>query len=223
MTRGARLRRADALLPAAALVLIAACLALDLRELLRGGLVWMPLTVEASASGGAPRVRSFWSPEIERRSGLARGDELVALAGERLAGVGRLEFAARLLAAAEGRRELPVTVRSRRAEREIRLPLPGVPFAWRTTLFALGIRAPGAIAFWRARLSARAPLLPVRLRLRAALDLLLGRLARRDPCRDRGLRAGPDAGGSLRAAGRAELPRRDRERRPAAAPGFARE
>jgi class 3 adenylate cyclase len=159
MTRGARLRRADALLLAAALVVFAACLALNLRELLRGRLVWMPLTVEAGAAGGDPRVRSFWSPEIERQSGLAPGDELVALGGESLAGVGRLGFATRLLAAADGRPELPVTVRSRGAEREILLPLPEVPFAWRTTLFALAFLVPGAFAFWRARGFAPARLL----------------------------------------------------------------
>ena len=151
MTRGARLRRADALLLAGALALFSVALGLNVRELLRGGLVWMPLTVDAAPAGGMPRVHSFWSPELERRTGLVRGDELVALDGESLADVGRLEFATRLLVAAQGRRELPVSVRSEGAAREVLLPLPEVPFAWRTTLFALGFVVPGAFAFWRAR------------------------------------------------------------------------
>jgi class 3 adenylate cyclase len=151
VNRGARLRRLDALLLAGALVLFSAALALNVRELLRGGLVWMPLTVEAAPAGGAPRVHSFWSPELERRTGLARGDELLALDGESLAGVGRLEFATRLLVAAKARRELPVSVRSEGGQREVLLALPEVPFAWRTTLFALGFVVPGALAFWRAR------------------------------------------------------------------------
>jgi class 3 adenylate cyclase len=151
VTRGARLRRADALLLAGALAVFAVCLSLNLRELWRGGLVWMPLSVDAAPAGAAPRVQSFWSPEIERRSGIARGDELLALDGESLAGVGRLEFALRLLVVADGRRALPVSVRSGSELREVSLPLPEVPFAWRTTLFALAFLIPGGFAFWRAR------------------------------------------------------------------------
>ena len=151
MNRGARLRRLDALLLAGALAVFSVALALNVRELLRGGLVWMPLTVDAAPAGGMPRVHSFWSPEIAQRTGLARGNELLALDGASLAGVGRLEFATRLLVAAQGRRELPVSVRSLGATRELLVPLPEVPFAWRTTLFALGFVVPGAFAFWRAR------------------------------------------------------------------------
>jgi class 3 adenylate cyclase len=151
VTRGARLRRTDALLLASALAVFAACMALNVRELLRGGLVWMPVHVTPAEPGGFPRVRSFWSKELERTSGLARGDELLAVSGESLAGAGRLAFAARLLGAADGRRELPVTVRSGGVEREVVLPLPEVPFAWRTSLLALAFVLPGAFAFWRAR------------------------------------------------------------------------
>jgi class 3 adenylate cyclase len=151
VTRGARLRRTDALLLAGALALFAACMALNVRELLRGGLVWMPVHVTPAQAGGHPRVRSFWSPELERTSGLARGDELLAVDGESLAGAGRLAFAARLLGEARGRREVPLTVRSAGAVRELLLPLPEVPFAWRTSLFALAFVLPGAFAFWRAR------------------------------------------------------------------------
>jgi class 3 adenylate cyclase len=151
VTRGARLRRTDALVLAGALAVFAACMALNVRELGRGGLVWMPVHVTPAEGGGFPRVRSFWSPELERTSGLARGDELIALDGGSLAGAGRLAFAARLLGEARGRRELPVTVRSGGVERELLLPLPEVPFAWRTSLFALAFVLPGAFAFWRAR------------------------------------------------------------------------
>jgi len=160
VNRGARLRRVDALLLAGALALFALCFALNLRELLRGGLVWMPLHVTATPAGGYPRVRSFWSPEIAEQSGIALGDELLALDGASLAGVGRLAFAARLLGTAQGRRELPVSVRTATREpRETVLALPPVPFAWRTSLLALAFIAPGAFAFWRARGFAPARLL----------------------------------------------------------------
>jgi class 3 adenylate cyclase len=134
-----------------ALAVFAVCFALNLRELLRGGLVWMPVHVEAAPAGGYPRVRSFWSPEIAERSGLAVGDELLALDGSSLAGAGRLEFATRLLGGAAGRRELPVRARSGGAERDTVLTLQPVPSVWRTSLLALAFVVPGAFAFWRAR------------------------------------------------------------------------
>ncbi len=151
MTRGARLRRADALLLAGALALFAVCFALNLRELLRGGLVWLPVHVTAAPADGYPRVSSFWSPELEAASRVARGDELLALDGASLAGVGRLAFAAQLLGGVHGRRELPVSVRSAGVTREASLALPAVPYAWRTSLLALAFVVPGAFAFWRAR------------------------------------------------------------------------
>ena len=151
MTRGARLRRADALLLAGALALFAACFALNVREVVHGGLVWMPLHVTAAPGGGPPRVRSFWSPQIAAQSGLAPGDELLALDGESLAGAGPLRFAVTLLGRASGRSALRVTVRSGGVVREVALPLPPVPFVWRTSAFALAFVGLGALAFWRTR------------------------------------------------------------------------
>ena len=88
MNRGARLRRVDALLLAGALALFALCFALNVREQLRGGFVWLPVHVSAAPPGGYPSVRSFWSEEIARASGLAVGDEMLALARDNQAAAG---------------------------------------------------------------------------------------------------------------------------------------
>jgi class 3 adenylate cyclase len=149
VTRGPRLRTRDGLLLAGALALFAVCFALHLRQLARGGFAWMPVSVEAAPGAGFPRVRAFWSTELAARSGLRVGDELLALEGESLAGVGQLGLAARMLARPRG--EVALTVGSAGGVRDAQLALPRVLFAWRTSLLALAYVSLGALAFWRSR------------------------------------------------------------------------
>jgi class 3 adenylate cyclase len=147
VTRGLRAR--DRALLGTALALFAACFALHLGQLARGGFTWMPVSVEAAPEAGFPRVRGFWWTQLEERDGLRVGDELLALEGESLASVGQLGLVARILA--RPRDEVAVTLRRGSEVRETGLAIPRVPFAWRTSLLALAFVSLGALAFWRAR------------------------------------------------------------------------
>jgi class 3 adenylate cyclase len=149
VTRGPRLRTRDGVLLATALALFAACFALHLGRLARGGFAWMPVSVEAGPEAGFPRVRGFWWTQLEERDGLRVGDELLALEGESLAGEGQLGLIGRMLA--RPRDEVAVTLRRGSEVRETGLAIPRVPFAWRTSLLALAFVSLGALAFWRTR------------------------------------------------------------------------
>ena len=96
-------------------------------------------------------MRSFWSEEIARASGLAVGDELLALAGESLAGAGPLDFAARLL----GRERSPARCRSRCARRaRSARPCcrsPACPSSGARACSRSRSSALGALTFWRTR------------------------------------------------------------------------
>jgi len=147
----AQLRRRDALLILGALALFAICFALHVRQLSRGGFVWMPVQVRKAQADAFPTLRAFWSQDVATASGLAPGDELIALEGDSLAGVGQLGLAARLFQRAQGRGELLVTARTPQGVRETALPLPRIPFVWRTSLLAVVFVALGAVTFWRRR------------------------------------------------------------------------
>jgi len=149
VTRGARLRARDSALLAGTLALFAVCFALHLRQLARGGFVWMPVSVESAGPDAFPRIRGFWSDEVSARSGLRRGDELVAVEGESLAGESQLGLAARLLA--RPRDDVALTRRRAGEVRETRLVLPRVPFVWRTSVLAFAFISLGALAYWRTR------------------------------------------------------------------------
>ena len=110
----------------------------------------MPVSVEAAQGAGFPRVRGFWSAELAARSGLRVGDELRALDGESLAGMGQLGLLARMLERA-ARRSSPScgraqTMYARRGSScRACASLGGrASSRWRSSSL-------GALAFWRAR------------------------------------------------------------------------
>jgi class 3 adenylate cyclase len=146
------LRRADAVLLALLVAGFAVCFALHVGRARRAGLAWVPVyTTTGSGKAGFPVVSGFWSPEIAADSGLAIGDDLVAVGTTSLLGAGRLALLTRIYRHADARQRVILGVRSAGTLRTVQLQLLTVPLAWHTTLFALAFPLLGALAFWRTR------------------------------------------------------------------------
>jgi len=150
--RSTTLATRDAALLGALLAVFAICFTLHLVEAVRGRLAWVPVYVEpASDAAGYPRVRAFWSADVARDSGLAVGDELLAIGTEDLRGVGRLGFLTRAYQQAGEAGRVPLRVASAEVVRDRVLELRAVPLPWRTSALALAFVVLGALTCWRTR------------------------------------------------------------------------
>ena len=147
----ARFRRLDALLLVSLSGLWCLCFVLHLNQLARGGFAWIPIYVDSAPAPDAyPTLRGFWPGLESLAPELRQGDELRAIAGEDLAGAGRLQVVEMLYAAPAV--ETIVITAARASERvEATLSLQPIPMAWRKTLVALGFAVLGSLGFWRTR------------------------------------------------------------------------
>jgi class 3 adenylate cyclase len=154
------LRPRDAALLALVLAAFGASFLLHVSGVFTGRLRWMPLRVVSAANAQAYPVlvgARAGGPELAPE--LAPGDELLALQGASLRGASRFGVLARVLAVPGGREVVPLRVRTASGVvRDVRLPIPTVPWLWRASLLALSFAALGALTFWQARGSAPARL-----------------------------------------------------------------
>jgi class 3 adenylate cyclase len=126
-------------------------LGLHVYRSLTTGLAWLPIEVRPAESPDAhPGVAALWSGADPAAVGVSAGDHLLSLGGEDLRGAGRLAVFTTAYAHA-GRDPIPARVLRAGAEVDTALALQPIPFAWRTTLIAIGFGLSGIVALWRGR------------------------------------------------------------------------
>ena len=130
----------------------AVCFTLHLGQQLRGELAWLPVVVEAGASG--PVVSGFWSAADAERSGLAFGDRVVAIDGAVLGpDDSPLAFVTGVYAAQESGR---VALRVERGGElhDAALSLVPIGSRWVATIVSAVFALTGALVYVRARATA---------------------------------------------------------------------
>jgi signal transduction histidine kinase/ActR/RegA family two-component response regulator len=146
-------RARDWLLLGTLLPLALFVLALHAREVARTGAGELPVFVQEDASGGYPRVAGVRLEQGTESEGFQIGDQLLALDGRDLRGLGYFGFSA--VAIARVAREGQATVTLERAGRRLELPLrqrhPSLPWARLTVL--LSLVAAGTLALARSSAS----------------------------------------------------------------------
>jgi hypothetical protein len=138
----------DALLLVLVGALWAVCFGLHVKELLRGSLAWVTVTVAASSEpDGYPVVSGTWPGGEKDAPGLVLGDRVLRVGGADLAGGGPFSFVA--AAYQYGGSPVPVEI-SRNGRREIvSMALRPVGASWRLPILSLGFALPGFLVLWR--------------------------------------------------------------------------
>ena len=136
------------------------CFALHADAIFAGRLAWIPLlTSDAPGPDAFPRVIGFWSDADRSASTLAVGDRLLAAGDVSLAGSRDLVTAARIYAAADPARNVPMRVARVGDTQPATLALRAVLEPWRLTLLAALLFGVGALVYWRASTQPAARLL----------------------------------------------------------------
>ncbi len=147
MTRPQRL---DLALLAVFVPLWALCFGLHLRELARGTLAWVPVTVAAPPTPeGHPTVSGFWPDAGAAVEELRVGDRLLRVGERVLAGRGPFGFVAEVYPAADETLRVPVRLEREGVRREAAFALRPVGMSWRLPLLSLGFAVPGFLVLWR--------------------------------------------------------------------------
>ncbi len=147
MTRPQRL---DLALLALLVPLWTVCFALHLRELARGRLAWVPVTVDRPrAPELPPTVSGFWPDAGSAVQELRAGDRLLRAGDRELAGRGPFDFVAEVYPAADAELRVPVTLERDGRRLEASFALRPVGMSWRLPLLSLGFALPGFLVLAR--------------------------------------------------------------------------
>jgi len=127
------------------------CFVVHLGQVVRGRLAWIPLHVAAAAAPDAfPTVAGLWPPGAGGAPDLARGDRILAVGGQSLAGAEPLDFVQAVYEHAE---DGQVSVERERdgVAATIPLALVRIEHAWRKSLVGAAFALVAGLAFWRTR------------------------------------------------------------------------
>jgi hypothetical protein len=127
------------------------CFVVHLGQVVGGRLAWIPLHVAAAAAPDAfPTVAGLWPDEAWSPSDLARGDRILSVGGQSLAGAEPLGF---VLAVYDHAQEGTVALERERdgVAATVSLGLVRIDHAWRKSLVGAAFALVSALAFWRTR------------------------------------------------------------------------
>jgi hypothetical protein len=145
-----RLRPLDATLLAVSIGLWLTCFGLQARELLRGPLAWIPVTVSAAqTSARGPRVSGFWPDSEAETAALRVGDEIVRVGHNELGGAGPFRFAGAVYTATGPDLSVRAEIVRQGETRWVAFRLRPVGASWRLPLLSLGFALPGFLVLWR--------------------------------------------------------------------------
>lgn len=137
---GRRLRALDIALLVTLTPLWLVCFSLYVKELASGRLAWIPLSVSfPETQESYPTVREFWPNSQSETSGLAIGDQVLAVGKTDLRGVGPLGFVVHVYESTTYPFHAPLVLRRGGAEIHSDIQLLPLAFPWRMLPLSCGL------------------------------------------------------------------------------------